>query len=79
MEYGGLCGESKVRLFENMNPKGRRWLAPYVSITRGGPNETAGLALMKSFLEKEDLFGSVYGSDTIITQAVEDAAKFVKK
>ena len=40
MEYGGLCGESKVRLFENMNPKGRRWLAPYVSITRGGPNET---------------------------------------
>ncbi len=44
-----------------------------VYVRRGGPNEKAGLSHMKSFLEKEDLFGSVYGSDTDITQAVDDA------
>lgn len=44
-----------------------------VYVRRGGPNESAGLAHMKAFLQKENLFGSVYGSDTIITQAVEDA------
>ena len=48
-----------------------------VFVRRGGPNEAAGLALMKAFLEKENLLGSVYGSDTIITQAVEDAMDFV--
>jgi hypothetical protein len=35
MEYGGLCGESKIRQFESMSPEGRQWLAPYVSIERG--------------------------------------------
>jgi hypothetical protein len=35
MEYGGLCGESKIDLFESMSPEGRKWLAPYVSIERG--------------------------------------------
>jgi ATP-citrate lyase beta-subunit len=44
-----------------------------VYVRRGGPNEKAGLSHMKAFLEKEDLFGSVYGSDTDITQAVDDA------
>jgi ATP-citrate lyase beta-subunit len=48
-----------------------------VFVRRGGPNEAAGLAHMKTFLEKEDLLGSVYGSDTIITQAVEDAMDYV--
>src|SRR5215472_6368714 len=35
MEYGGLCGESKIELFESMSPEGRQWLAPYVSLERG--------------------------------------------
>jgi hypothetical protein len=41
MENGGLWGESKVRLFESMTPRARRWLAPYVSIVRGGLNDVA--------------------------------------
>jgi ATP-citrate lyase beta-subunit len=50
-----------------------------VFVRRGGPNEITGLSLMRSFLEKEGLLGAVYGSDTIITQAVEDAIESVKK
>ncbi len=49
-----------------------------VYVRRGGPNESAGLSHMKSFLQKENLFGSVYGSDTIITQAVEDAVTAIQ-
>ncbi len=49
-----------------------------VFVRRGGPNEAAGLALMKDFLEKEGLLGSVHGSDAIITQAVADAIKIIK-
>jgi succinyl-CoA synthetase beta subunit len=48
-----------------------------VFVRRGGPNEKAGLELMRGFLEREQLFGSVQGSDAIITSAVEDAIKFV--
>ena len=44
-----------------------------VFVRRGGPNETAGLALMREFLEREELLGSVHGSDDIITSAVGDA------
>lgn len=49
-----------------------------VFVRRGGPNEKAGLELMRAFLTKEKLLGSIYGSDTVITKAVEDAIKFVK-
>jgi ATP-citrate lyase beta-subunit len=49
-----------------------------VFIRRGGPNEKAGLELMREFLTKEKLLGSIYGSDTVITKAVEDAIRFVK-
>lgn len=48
-----------------------------VFVRRGGPNEAAGLALMEEFLKKEGLFGSIYGSETVITQAVEDAIHFL--
>lgn len=50
-----------------------------VFVRRGGPNEQEGLALMKTFLKKEKLLGAVYGSDTVITKAVDDAINFVKK
>ncbi len=49
-----------------------------VFVRRGGPNEAAGLSLMKSFLEKERLFGSVHGSDDVITRAVEEAIVFIQ-
>ena len=44
-----------------------------IFVRRGGPNEAAGLALMREFLEREKLLGSVHGSDDIITAAVGDA------
>ncbi len=48
-----------------------------VFVRRGGPNEKAGLELMQSFLTREKLFGSMYGSDTIITKAIDDAIHFI--
>jgi succinyl-CoA synthetase beta subunit len=50
-----------------------------VFVRRGGPNETAGLALMREFLEKESLLGSIHGSDTIITKAVSEAISYVRE
>jgi ATP-citrate lyase beta-subunit len=49
-----------------------------VFVRRGGPNEAAGLARMSEFLKKEDLFGSVHGSNDIITTAAVEAIAFVK-
>ena len=48
-----------------------------VFVRRGGPNEKAGLELMRGFLQREKLFGSIHGSDAIITSAVEEAIHFV--
>ncbi|OGG73149.1 hypothetical protein A3A38_03410 [Candidatus Kaiserbacteria bacterium RIFCSPLOWO2_01_FULL_53_17] len=50
-----------------------------VFVRRGGPNEVAGLALMQEFLKREKLLGSIYGSDVVITKAVEDAITFVTR
>ncbi|HWO07606.1 MAG TPA: ATP citrate lyase citrate-binding domain-containing protein [Candidatus Paceibacterota bacterium] len=50
-----------------------------VFVRRGGPNEKAGLELMRDFLKREKLLGTIYGSDTVITKAVDDAIKFVGK
>ncbi len=50
-----------------------------VFVRRGGPNETAGLALMEGFLKREKLLGAVYGSDTVITKAVEEAVNYVTR
>ncbi len=49
-----------------------------VFVRRGGPNEAAGLALMREFLQKETLFGSVHGSDAVITRAIEEAIAFIR-
>jgi succinyl-CoA synthetase beta subunit len=48
-----------------------------IFVRRGGPNEVEGLALMREFLQKEKLLGSIHGSDAIITTAVDNALKFV--
>lgn len=49
-----------------------------IFIRRGGPNEAAGLAMMRSFLEAEKMLGAVYGSDAVITSAVDDAIDYLK-
>jgi len=49
-----------------------------VFVRRGGPNEQAGLELMRDFLEGQQLLGSIHGSNTIITQAVADAIQYVR-
>jgi len=66
MENGGLWGESKRDLFESLSGSGRQWLAPYVSLRRGGPDDVdhdvddalvrsveAGIAL--PFIAKPDI------------------------
>ena len=44
---------------------------------RGGPNETEGLALMREFLEKNDLLGSVHGSDIVLSDVIHEALEYV--
>jgi len=44
-----------------------------IYIRRGGPHEAEALETMKTFLETNDLFGSIGGHDVIITSAVERA------
>ncbi len=48
-----------------------------VFVRRGGPNEVEGLGLMENFLRQSDLFGSVYGSSVVLTEAVSDAIDFI--
>lgn len=48
-----------------------------VFVRRGGPNEKEGLALMKDFLIKNDIYGSVHGSDAILTTVVDEALEAV--
>ncbi len=49
----------------------------HVFVRRGGPNETEGLSAIRTFLEKEGLFGSVHGSESPITTAVIEATDFI--
>lgn len=46
-----------------------------VFVRRGGPNQQEGLALMKTFLEKENLYGTVVGPDVMLTDIVHEAVK----
>lgn len=49
-----------------------------IFVRRGGPNEKVGLQLMRDFLQAEGLLGAVYGSDVVITQAVDDAIQYIR-
>ncbi len=49
-----------------------------VFVRRGGPNEKEGLAMMKNFLETADLFGSIHGSDAVLTAAASEAMEYTK-
>ena len=48
-----------------------------VFVRRGGPNEAEGLALMKDFLVSNGIYGSVHGSDAVLTVVVDEALEAV--
>jgi succinyl-CoA synthetase beta subunit len=48
-----------------------------IYVRRGGPNETEGLALMEKFLKDNGVYGSVHGSDAVLTVVVEEALEHV--
>ncbi|HEY1085685.1 MAG TPA: ATP citrate lyase citrate-binding domain-containing protein [Candidatus Saccharimonadales bacterium] len=48
-----------------------------VFVRRGGPNEKEGLELMRKFLEGNNLFGSVHGSDIVLTDVINEALEYV--
>lgn len=48
-----------------------------VYVRRGGPKEKEGLALMKDFLIKHDIYGSIHGSDIVLTTVVDEALEYV--
>jgi len=49
-----------------------------VFVRRGGPNQKAGLALMKKFLQEAGLFGNVVGPDVMITSIIQEAVKYLE-
>ena len=48
-----------------------------VFVRRGGPNESKGLNMMKEFLTKSNLLGSVHGHDTPLTQVVTEVKNYL--
>ena len=48
-----------------------------VYVRRGGPNEREGLALMEKFLKQHDIYGSIHGSDKVLTIVVDEALEYV--
>ncbi|PIT88852.1 MAG: hypothetical protein COU27_03150 [Candidatus Levybacteria bacterium CG10_big_fil_rev_8_21_14_0_10_36_7] len=48
-----------------------------VFVRRGGPHQKEGLAMMRTFLQKESLFGSVHGPDVVLTAPVKEALDYV--
>lgn len=48
-----------------------------VYVRRGGPNEKEGLALMEKFLKEHDIYGSVHGSDAVLTTVVDEALEYI--
>ena len=48
-----------------------------VFVRRGGPNEKEGLALMETFLKNNELFGSVHGSNVVLTEVIHEALEYI--
>lgn len=48
-----------------------------VYVRRGGPNEKEGLAAMRTFLNTHGILGSVHGSETILTDVINEALEYV--
>ena len=50
-----------------------------VFVRRGGPNEKEGLAKMEKFLKEQDLFGSIAGSEGVITEAINYGLEYIEE
>ncbi len=50
-----------------------------VYVRRGGPNETEGLSMMKTFLNSSGLYGSVHGSDMLLTDVINEALEYINE
>lgn len=50
-----------------------------VFVRRGGPNEAAGLKLIRDFLTENTLLGCVYGHDTPLTQVVTEVNNYLMR
>jgi succinyl-CoA synthetase beta subunit len=48
-----------------------------VYVRRGGPNEKEGLRMMKDFLDRHDILGSIHGSEAVLTAVVDEALEYV--
>jgi ATP citrate (pro-S)-lyase len=48
-----------------------------VFVRRGGPNEAAALKSMETFLKDHHMYGSVHGSDSVLTLAITEALEYV--
>jgi succinyl-CoA synthetase beta subunit len=48
-----------------------------VFVRRGGPNEAAGLKLMRDFLTESSLLGSVHGHETPLTEVVTEVRDYL--
>ena len=48
-----------------------------VYVRRGGPNETEGLALIREFLDRNNLLGAVHGSDMVLTEVINEALEYL--
>lgn len=48
-----------------------------IFVRRGGPNEKEGLKMMEQFLRSNNLYGSIHGSDIVLTDVVNEALEYV--
>lgn len=55
IEAGGLCGESKQSILDQMGPEGRAWVAPYTVCTTGAYLESDDLGLAEAAMAEAGL------------------------
>ncbi len=55
IEAGGLCGESKQSILDQMGPAGRDWVASYTVCTTGAFPESDDLGVAEAAMEAADL------------------------
>ncbi|GAB0117454.1 ATP-grasp domain-containing protein [Acidisoma sp. 7E03] len=55
IEAGGLCGESKQSILDQMGPDGREWVAPYTVCTTGAYPESDDLSLAEAAMAEAGL------------------------
>ena len=48
-----------------------------VFVRRGGPNEDEGLSIMRDYLVKNDILGSVRGSESVLTDIIIESIEYI--